>query len=80
MTDYELKRSIADIQSGISRLDHSVWRMTAGAGASNPGRQFFALAMAALHRHRGEHQTADSLVQRAAVNPAMTTVATWAAD
>jgi Phage capsid family len=80
-TDYELKRSISDVQSKIASIDRRLLGMSAGeAGMPPPGRAFFALAMAALHRQRGEYETADSLLQRAATSPAMTTVATWAAE
>ena len=80
-TDYELKRSISDIQSRISLLDHRVLRMTAGAPASShPGRAFFSMALASLHRLRGDEVGAEKALQRAATSPAQVGVATWAAE
>jgi hypothetical protein len=79
--DYQLQRSISDIQSRIANLDHSLMRMSAGAPAeARPGRLFFAQAMASLLRLRGDYERAEKIEQKAATNPAMTTVPTWAAE
>jgi hypothetical protein len=79
--DYEIRRSVADIQSKIASLDHRVLRMTAGTpGNPQVGDRFFKLALASLYRLRGDHERAERLEQRAAVNPARTDVSGWAAE
>jgi hypothetical protein len=79
--DDAIRRSVFDIQSKISSLDHRLLRMSAGAPAEpRPGRAFFLMAEASLAHFRGHHAPADSLVQRAAVAPAQTTVSGWASE
>jgi hypothetical protein len=82
--DYELRRSISDIQSKISSLDHKVLRMSAGAPAGSrpgrPGQQLILKAAAQLARVSGNAFLFDALEQKAATAPAMTGVSTWAAE
>jgi Phage capsid family len=80
-TDYELKRSISDIQGKLSSLDHRILRMSAsGPDIVRPGRAFFLMAEASLARYREHHAHAESLLQKAAVPPAMTGTPGWASE
>jgi len=74
-TDYDLKRSIQDIQSGISRLDANSRRKPA-----RPGQAIIQRAAAQLARVCGDEALANVMEAKAAVAPAQTTVATWAAE
>jgi hypothetical protein len=90
--DVETRRILSDIQSKIGTLDYKVMRGLATAGVPEPsgprpGRLFFAMAMAAIHRLRNQHEQADGLLeratraeQRAVAGPAMTTMVGWAAE
>ncbi len=73
--DYELKRSISDIQSGIARLDSSARRRPA-----RPGQAIIQRAAAQLARVCGDDALAHAMETKAATSPAMTSVTSWASE
>ena len=64
-TDYELKRSISDIQSGIARLDSNSRRRP-----PRPGQQLIQRAAAQLARVCGDDALANLMETKAATAPA----------
>src|SRR5262245_10638421 len=74
--DYQLARSVSDIQSKIASLEHLILR-SAGTSAQQPGRGLVLAVAAAVSRSVGNDTRADWF-EKAATAPAMTTVPTWA--
>jgi hypothetical protein len=59
MSDYQVARSISDIQSKIAIIDDAIANLSAGSRAAQPGRKLVLQVAAQVSRMVGNERRAD---------------------